>query len=105
MTSGRPKGGLRPGSRPGGKDLLGKNHEAASIFMDQAGPRNCEFLIAECGLKKKTLKSEIRNWKSEIGGPMLFAQKLLAPGPQPKHLGNFNPATGGTPGRAGALPK
>jgi hypothetical protein len=41
--------------------------------------------------KKKTLKSEIRNLKSEIGGPMLFTQKLLAPrgrvlstGPQPK---------------------
>ncbi len=23
--------------------------------------------------------------------PMLFAQKLLAPGPQPKHPGNVNP--------------
>ena len=44
--------------------------------MDQAGLRNCELLIAECGLKRNPLKSE-------IGGPMLFAQKLLAPGPQP----------------------
>jgi hypothetical protein len=32
-----PEGGLRPGARPGGKDLLCKKHEAASIFMDQAG--------------------------------------------------------------------
>jgi len=44
--------------------------------------------IAECGLKKKTPKSEIRNSKSEMGRPMLFAQKLLAPGPQPKLPGN-----------------
>jgi len=26
-----PKGGLRSGARPGGKELLPKNHEAASI--------------------------------------------------------------------------
>jgi hypothetical protein len=32
--------------------------------MDRAGHRNCELLIAECGLKKKTLKSEIPDWKS-----------------------------------------
>jgi hypothetical protein len=38
-------------------------------------------------LKKKNPKSEIRNSKSEMGGPMLFAQKLLASGPQPKHPG------------------
>jgi hypothetical protein len=54
--------------------------------------------IAECGLKKKTPKSEIGNSKSEMGGPMLFAQKVLAPrgrvlstGPQPNHAGNVNP--------------
>jgi hypothetical protein len=38
--------------------------------------------IAECGLKKKTKKSEIRNPQSEIPGPMLFARNALAPGPQ-----------------------
>jgi hypothetical protein len=47
--------------------------------------------IAECGLKKKTPKSEIGNSKSEMGGPILFAQKVLAPGPQPNHPGNVNP--------------
>jgi len=26
--------------------------------------------------------------------PMLFAQKVLAPGPRPKHSGNVNPSTG-----------
>jgi hypothetical protein len=30
-----PKGGLRADARPGGKDLLGKNHEAASISEGQ----------------------------------------------------------------------
>jgi hypothetical protein len=36
-------------------------------------------------LKNKGFKkSEIHNSKSEMGGPMLFTQKLLAPGPQPK---------------------
>jgi len=34
--------------------------------MEQAGQLNCELLIAECGLKKKNPKSEIRNSKSEI---------------------------------------
>jgi len=34
--------------------------------MARAGRRNCGLLIAECGLKKKTPKSEIRNSKSEI---------------------------------------
>jgi hypothetical protein len=43
--------------------------------------------IAECGLKKQTPKSEICNSKSEMGRPMLFAQKVLAPEPQPKHPG------------------
>jgi hypothetical protein len=38
-----------------------KNHEAASI----SGSRRA-IGIAECGLKKKTPKSEIRNSKSEI---------------------------------------
>jgi hypothetical protein len=32
---------------------------------------------------------------------MLFAQKFLAPGPQPKQPGNVNPARGGTPGKPG----
>jgi len=38
--------------------------------------------IAECGLKKKTKKSEIRNPKSEIPGPMLFPQNAPASWPQ-----------------------
>jgi hypothetical protein len=38
--------------------------------------------IAECGLKKKTKKSEIRDPKSEITEPMLFPRNALAPGPQ-----------------------
>jgi len=37
--------------------------------------------IAECGLKKKTPKSEIRNSKSEIQwADVFFAQKALVPG-------------------------
>jgi len=40
------------------------------------------MLIAECGLKKKTKKSEIRNPKSEIPGPMLFPRNALPSGPQ-----------------------
>jgi hypothetical protein len=48
----------------------------------------------DCGMriekeKPKNPKSAIRNPK--LKGPMLFAQKLLAPGPQPKHPGNVNP--------------
>jgi len=46
--------------------------------------------IAECGLKKKTPKSEIRNSKSEMGRPMLFAQKLLALRLQPKLPGKMS---------------
>jgi hypothetical protein len=38
--------------------------------------------IAECGLKKKSQKSEIRNPKSEITGPMLFPRNALVSGPQ-----------------------
>jgi hypothetical protein len=45
--------------------------------------------IAECGLKKKTKKSEIRNPQSEITGPMLFVR---------------NPAKGGTPGPQACFP-
>ena len=51
-------------------------------FLDRAGHRNCELLIAECGLKKKIPKSEIRNSKSEMGRPTLFAHDGLASGPQ-----------------------
>jgi hypothetical protein len=80
------KDGLRLGARPGGKDLLDKNHEAPSISWP-GGPPNCGMSIAECGLKKKTPKSEIRNSKSPMERPMLFVQKVLAPGPQPKDPG------------------
>jgi len=38
--------------------------------------------IAECGLKKKPEKSEIRNPQSEITGPMLFPHNALPSGPQ-----------------------
>ncbi len=31
IEMGAPKGGLRADARPGSKDLLGKNHEAAPI--------------------------------------------------------------------------
>jgi len=59
--------------------------------------------IAECGLKKKTPKSEIRNSKSEMGRLMLFAQKVLALEPQPKHS---RPAKlDGFPSTAGGLPE
>jgi hypothetical protein len=34
-----PKGGPRLGARPGGKDLLGKNHEAASISRPRRANR------------------------------------------------------------------
>ena len=40
--------------------------------MEGAGHRNCGMWIAECGLKKKTPKSEIRNSKSEILGADAF---------------------------------
>ena len=40
--------------------------------MDEAGLQNCGMWIAECGLKKKTPKSEIRNLKSEILGADAF---------------------------------
>ena len=44
-------------------------------------PLNCGMWIAECGLKKKTPKSEIRNSKSEIQwADVFFAQKALVPG-------------------------
>jgi hypothetical protein len=68
-----------PPGRAGGLKLL------EPLKSDSAwGHRNCGLLIAECGLKKQ--KSEIRNPKFKR--PMLFAQKLLAPGPQPKLHGN-----------------
>jgi len=38
--------------------------------------------IAECGLKKKTKKSEIRNPKSEITKPMFFPRNARPSGPQ-----------------------
>jgi hypothetical protein len=38
--------------------------------------------IAECGLKKKLKKSEIRNLQSEITGPMFLPHNALASGPQ-----------------------
>jgi hypothetical protein len=53
------------------------------------------LLIAECGLKKKTLKSEIRNWKSEIGGPMLFGHNGLPSGPQNRFSADEKEPKGG----------
>jgi hypothetical protein len=101
------------GARPGGKDLLGKNQEAASIsWTGRANhpipPGRCSLRVgatarspnqpaAFCGSRSKPPKRGPTR-------PMLFAQKLLAPGPQPKHPGNINPATGGIPGRARGLP-
>ena len=73
------------GAGPVGKDLLGKNHEVASVSWPGRA-----IAIAECGLKNKCpKKSEIHNSKSEMGRPVLFTQ---------------NPAKGGTLGRAGGLP-
>jgi predicted metal-binding transcription factor (methanogenesis marker protein 9) len=43
---------------------------------------NCGMPIAECGLHKKTKKSEIRNPQSEIAESMLFPRNALASGPQ-----------------------
>jgi len=51
-------------------------------FLGPGGHPNCGMPIAECGLKKKSKKSEIRNPKSEIAGPMLFPRNALASGPQ-----------------------
>jgi len=42
------KGGLQFGARPGGKDLLGKNHEADSVSW--AG-RASELRNADCGMR------------------------------------------------------
>jgi hypothetical protein len=43
------------------------NHSEFQIYQGPIGPpSNCGMSIAECGLKKKTPKSEIRNSKSEI---------------------------------------
>ena len=87
-----PKGGLRLGARPGGKDLLGKNHEAASIswtgranrpdppwkgFSPGRGDRPVARSPAPfCGTRPMTARKGPAR-------PMLFAQKVLAPGPQP----------------------
>jgi hypothetical protein len=49
-------------------------------FQGRAGLRDCELSIAECGLKKKTPKSETGNPK--LDGPMLFARNALASRPQ-----------------------
>jgi hypothetical protein len=48
---------------------------------------DCEMRIE----KQMPKKSEIHNSKSEMGRRMLFAPKLLPPGPQPKHPENVNP--------------
>ena len=115
-------GGPQLGARPGGKDLLGKNHEAPSISWTG---RAIQIRNADCGIRNYNRGSKefrIPNWgtpdepaafcgsrvKSPRKGPtrpMLFAQKLLAPGPQPKHPAAVNPATSGTPGRSGDLPE
>ena len=58
-----PKGGLRSGARPGGKDLLGKNHEAASISWTR---RAIEMRNADCGMRIEKEDSKIRNPQFEI---------------------------------------
>jgi hypothetical protein len=78
-----PKGGLRSVARPGGKDLLCKKHDAASISW--AG-RATKMRNADCGMRIEKENHKIRNPK--LIGPMLFAQKLLAPGPRLKYPGN-----------------
>jgi hypothetical protein len=57
-------------------------------FHGPGGPSQLWIADFRCGLKNKgPKKSEIHNSKSEMGRPMLFTQKLLAPGPQPEYPG------------------
>jgi hypothetical protein len=60
-------------------------------FHGPVGPP--KLRIVDCGMRieKENPKSEILNSKSEMERPMLFAQKILAPGPQLKRPGNVKP--------------
>jgi hypothetical protein len=66
---------------PEARALRAKTMRRAS-FLGPGGQFKCGMPIAECGLKKKTKKSEIRNPQSEITGPMLFPRNALTSGPQ-----------------------
>jgi hypothetical protein len=91
-----PEGGPQVGARPGGKDLLGKNHEAASAsWTGRAIPPNPHekgpLLIGATGRSPVQPAASYGTRAEPPGGgparPMLFTQKLLAPGPQPKYPG------------------
>jgi hypothetical protein len=57
-----------------------------SEFGTPDGPAS-KLRIVECGMRIE--KGKQKNPKSEITGPMLFAQKILASGPRLKHPGNI----------------
>jgi len=71
-----PKGGLRSDARPGGKDLLCKNHEAASISW--AG-RATELRNVDCGMRIEKENHKIRNPKSEIDWADAFCPEAPCP--------------------------
>jgi hypothetical protein len=58
-----PKGGLRSDARPGGKDLLCRNHDAASISW--AG-RATKMRNADCGMRNGKRGKEFRVPHSEF---------------------------------------
>jgi hypothetical protein len=57
-----PKGGLRPGARPGGKDLLGKNQAACISWTRRAS----KLWNVDCGMRIEKENSKIRNPQFEI---------------------------------------
>ena len=96
---GPPKGGLQLGARPGGKDLLGKNHEAASVSWPGRAnppspprkgfsPRRGDRPVAPSArliLRKPVEASWRRAHPADAFYPE--SRQRRDPGPQPKHPG------------------
>jgi len=68
----------RPGARPGGKDLLCKKHEAASIPWTGRATK-CGMPIAECGMKREAKNSEFHIPNSELGNARSARRILRKP--------------------------
>jgi len=67
------------GARPGGKDLLCKNHEAASILWAK---RASELRNADCGMGIEKANPKIRNPQFEIRNVKADAFCTKAPCPR-----------------------
>jgi len=108
-----PQGGPRVDAKPGGKELLGKNHEAASVsWTGRANPLTpvgrCSLWVGATG-RSPDRPAPFCGSRSKPPGkgparPMLFTQNLLAPGPQSKHPGIVNPHKADPP-QSGNLPQ